>query len=54
MNDFDKVIALNGNDIYITGNTYGVGNNIATAGAYQTAPETNASNSINYYLKFDK
>ncbi len=50
MNDFDKVIALNGNDIYITGNTYGVGNNIATAGAYQTAPETNASNSINYYF----
>lgn len=50
MNDFDKVIALNGNDIYITGSTYGVGNNIATAGAYQTAPETNASNSINFYF----
>lgn len=50
MNEFDKVIAVNGNDIYITGNTYGIGNNIATPGAYQETPEINAANYYNFYF----
>jgi hypothetical protein len=50
MNEFDKVIAVNGNDIYITGNTYGIGNNIATPGAYQETPEINAPNYYNFYF----
>lgn len=33
-NEFDKVIALNGNDVYITGNTYGSGSNIRIVSTY--------------------
>lgn len=54
MNEFDKVIAVNGNDIYITGNTIGSGSNIATTGSYQAAPQQNNSNSVNlYFAKFN-
>ncbi|MDF0718431.1 T9SS type A sorting domain-containing protein [Kaistella sp. PBT33-4] len=50
MNEFEKVLAVQGSDIYISGNTYGSGNNIATIGSYQSAPELNTPNSINYYF----
>src|SRR5690606_29981130 len=33
MNHYDKTIALNGNEVYITGNSYGNTNNIATTGS---------------------
>lgn len=53
MNEFDKVIALNGTDVYITGNTYGAGSNIATPGSYQPNPESNTNTSTNlYFAKF--
>jgi len=50
MNEFDKVIALDGNQIYITGTTFGGGNNIATPNSYQSAPESNSVGSHNFYF----
>lgn len=50
MNEFDQVIALNGGDVYITGNTYGSGSNIATPGSYQPTPEFNTPTSYNFYF----
>lgn len=49
-NMFDKSLALQGNNVYITGTAFGPGNNIATAGAYQTAPEQNIANGVNFYF----
>lgn len=50
MNEFDKVIALDGNNIYITGITFGGGNNIATPNSYQSAPESNNVGAHNFYF----
>lgn len=52
-NEFDQVIALDGNDVYISGTTYAAGNNIATLGSYQPTPEFNNPTSYNlYFAKF--
>ncbi len=54
MNEFDKVIAVAGNDVFITGLSYGATNNIATPNSYQSAPEFNSAGSNNFYFaKFD-
>lgn len=54
MNESDQVLALNGNDIYLSGNSYGTGNNIATPGSYQDAPQFNSAGSYNFYfVKFN-
>lgn len=50
MNHYDKTIALNGNEVYITGNSYGNTNNIATTGSHQEFQELNTANAINHYF----
>ena len=53
-NSFDKVLSLNGSEIYISGSTYGSTDNISTAGAYQTAPENFNSTTTNlFFAKFN-
>lgn len=50
INTFDKVIDLNGGEIFITGTTTGSTDNISTAGAYQTTPSSNNSGYANFYF----
>lgn len=50
---YGSPIALSGDDIYVCGTITGDGNNIATPGAYQTAPEQNTIVSRNiFFSKF--
>lgn len=54
LNTFDKVIALNGGEIFITGTTTGSTNNIATPGAYQTTPQISTATANNaFFAKFN-
>lgn len=44
---------ISGEDIYFTGYTWGATNNLATAGAFQSSPQFNATNSTNqFFVKF--
>lgn len=53
-NIFDKVIDLNGPEIFICGTTYGSTNNIATPGSYQDAPQSSTNTSNNsFFAKFN-
>lgn len=54
LNTFDKVIALNGGEIFITGTTTGSTNNIATTGSYQPTPQSSTATSSNsFFAKFN-
>ncbi|MCD1115450.1 T9SS type A sorting domain-containing protein [Chryseobacterium turcicum] len=54
LNIFDKVIDLNGHEIFISGITMGSTDNIATPGSYQSAPQSLASNMTNnFFAKFN-
>lgn len=54
MNTFDKVIALNGGEIFITGTTTGSTNNIATPGSYQPTPQSSTATANNaFFAKFN-
>ncbi|MCD0454387.1 T9SS type A sorting domain-containing protein [Chryseobacterium sp. LC2016-27] len=54
LNTFDKVIDLNGHEIFISGITTGSTDNIATPGSYQSAPQSLASNMTNnFFAKFN-
>lgn len=47
-------LALNGNDIYITGWTYGLGNNLATPETYKSSPTLNTNLATNqFFVKFN-
>ncbi|ODS89633.1 MAG: hypothetical protein ABS44_03315 [Chryseobacterium sp. SCN 40-13] len=45
-----NIAAPNGNEVYITGNSYGNTNNIATTGSHQEFQELNTANAINHYF----
>lgn len=49
-NEVDKSLVLNGTDVYVAASANGIGSNIATAGAYQTAPEQSLNNGVNFYF----
>lgn len=54
LNLFDKVIDVNGGEIFITGITAGSTDNIATVGSYQDAPQSNSIGANNsFFAKFN-
>lgn len=54
INTFDKVIDLNGDEIFITGTTSGSTDNIATVGSYQETPQNSTITSNNsFFAKFN-
>ena len=49
-----NTVVISGDDIYLAGVTYGVGNNIATPGSYKDSPDSNNFDSANlWFCKFN-